>query len=184
MSTPLKLCKKCGNHKPLTLTYWYFNKRTQKYSSPCKDCSRALCKSWRETNKDYDKSRKSLYYQSNRDKAISRNRAYYQANKENVIEAVKKWEEKNKEYVKLLRIVKRANRAAKSYGIQDNLTTKDIELLFDKYSRCLACSVLDDLSVDHVIPLSKGGPNTLANLQVLCRRCNSGKRDKTIDYRR
>lgn len=32
-------------------------------------------------------------------------------------------------------------------------------------------------TVDHVVPLSKGGVHTLANVQTLCLRCNSSKQD-------
>lgn len=33
-------------------------------------------------------------------------------------------------------------------------------------------------TIDHVIPLSKGGTNWPANLRPACRPCNSGKRDR------
>lgn len=44
----------------------------------------------------------------------------------------------------------------------------------DKY-RCVACGTWKDLSVDHIIPRSKGGTNDPENLQTLCRTCNSRK---------
>lgn len=43
--------------------------------------------------------------------------------------------------------------------------------------RCVQCGARDYLEFDHVIPHSKGGANTVENLQLLCRRCNLGKRD-------
>jgi ATP adenylyltransferase len=34
------------------------------------------------------------------------------------------------------------------------------------------------LHVDHIVPRSKGGANTLDNLQTLCFKCNGGKNNK------
>jgi hypothetical protein len=41
--------------------------------------------------------------------------------------------------------------------------------------RCQGCASRDNLSADHVIPESKGGPTTVDNLTTLCRSCNSRK---------
>jgi len=41
--------------------------------------------------------------------------------------------------------------------------------------KCLICGVIDNLTLDHVIPRSKGGSNDSSNLQTLCNRCNSKK---------
>lgn len=41
--------------------------------------------------------------------------------------------------------------------------------------RCRRCGAEDDLSIDHVHPVSKGGGDDLANLQTLCRGCNARK---------
>lgn len=49
--------------------------------------------------------------------------------------------------------------------------------------RCLCCGEQKKLTVDHVIPVSKGGTNDISNLQPLCQSCNTRKRDKIIDYR-
>ena len=48
---------------------------------------------------------------------------------------------------------------------------------------CLKCGESKPLCADHVTPLSRGGSNTIDNIQPLCRSCNSVKCDKTIDYR-
>jgi hypothetical protein len=40
---------------------------------------------------------------------------------------------------------------------------------------CVTCSSHIDLSCDHIIAESKGGPTTFENLQTMCRPCNSRK---------
>jgi tellurite resistance protein len=44
--------------------------------------------------------------------------------------------------------------------------------------RCVRCSATDYLEFDHIIPHGKGGANSVANVQILCRRCNLQKSDR------
>lgn len=44
--------------------------------------------------------------------------------------------------------------------------------------RCCQCGSQENLEYDHIIPFSKGGSNTARNIQLLCKVCNSKKRDK------
>lgn len=50
--------------------------------------------------------------------------------------------------------------------------------------KCLKCGSSKRLTVDHVVPISKGGSNTLLNLQCLCYGCNRQKGANTKDYRK
>jgi hypothetical protein len=45
--------------------------------------------------------------------------------------------------------------------------------------RCKHCSTHLDLSIDHIVPESKGGASDIDNLQTLCRPCNSRKGVRT-----
>jgi 5-methylcytosine-specific restriction protein A len=49
--------------------------------------------------------------------------------------------------------------------------------------RCLACGSDERLSVDHIVPITLGGRHEAANIQPLCVRCNSRKKQRIIDYR-
>jgi hypothetical protein len=46
--------------------------------------------------------------------------------------------------------------------------------------KCKVCGSDVDLTIDHIMPVSRGGRTSLENLQVLCRACNSRKRDKVL----
>lgn len=46
--------------------------------------------------------------------------------------------------------------------------------------KCQQCGGSDDLTIDHKIPISKGGTDDLANLQFLCRKHNSQKNDRLL----
>lgn len=50
-------------------------------------------------------------------------------------------------------------------------------LVLERDKCCLSCGTTEDLTIDHIIPVSLDGTNEITNLQVLCRRCNGRKRD-------
>ena len=41
--------------------------------------------------------------------------------------------------------------------------------------RCRRCGSYEQLSIDHIVPRSKGGTDDLRNLQTLCHSCNARK---------
>lgn len=44
--------------------------------------------------------------------------------------------------------------------------------------KCALCGTLEDLQIDHILPIAKGGSNHIKNLQLLCGFCNRRKSDK------
>lgn len=41
--------------------------------------------------------------------------------------------------------------------------------------RCVRCGSRENLEYDHIIPVSKGGNNTVRNVELLCENCNRAK---------
>ncbi|MFN6571162.1 HNH endonuclease [Dendronalium sp. ChiSLP03b] len=51
----------------------------------------------------------------------------------------------------------------------------------DRY-QCQSCgktTLVTNLTIDHIIPLARGGQNDISNLYTLCFSCNQQKTDKT-----
>ncbi|PIB36129.1 HNH endonuclease [Reichenbachiella sp. 5M10] len=47
---------------------------------------------------------------------------------------------------------------------------------------CQYCGVKEDLTIDHLIPRSKGGKSVWNNLVTACQSCNSKKGDRNLEH--
>lgn len=118
------------------------------------------------------------WYERNRDQRVVELRAYYERNRDRVLAANRHWVEENPERALLISRVKKHRRRAAG-----TLTVEDWQSVLSLYGDCcLACGA-DGVTIDHVIPISQGGSNTVDNVQPLCGTCNTKKATKTIDYR-
>ncbi|KAG9452031.1 hypothetical protein H6P81_004935 [Aristolochia fimbriata] len=68
---------------------------------------------------------------------------------------------------------------AKRRRIKHNLSRKSI--LFRDHYVCQYCSSDDNLTIDHVLPISRGGEWKWENLVTACDKCNSKKGQKTLE---
>lgn len=51
--------------------------------------------------------------------------------------------------------------------------------------RCPFCESqvgVEKMTIDHILPLSKGGSNSISNIRALCRNCNSGRGNRGYSY--
>ncbi|XP_012465455.1 uncharacterized protein LOC105784198 [Gossypium raimondii] len=72
----------------------------------------------------------------------------------------------------LLQVVKRRR-------IRSNLSRKNV--LFRDNFTCQYCSARDNLTIDHVLPVARGGEWKWENLVTACAKCNSKKGQKTLE---
>lgn len=88
-----------------------------------------------------------------------------------------RWKSLN--YEKYLQI-KRDDQRKRKYNLRSGkIDVADWnKMLAENNYSCVHCGAQDDITQDHIIPLSKGGLNVIENIQPLCRSCNSKKRDK------
>lgn len=141
----------------------------------------------------YEERRESLrkYYQENREKIIAKSREYWEQHREYTIDYGRQYYEKNRDTILekrrdnpiISRVYCHKRRALKSNST-GQFTKLEWENLCQQYDyKCLRCGQVKPLTVDHVIPLTKGGTNDIGNIQPLCYSCNSSKRSKSTDYR-
>lgn len=97
------------------------------------------------------------------------------------IESDRKWRAANPDKVRALNCANQQRRRA----AEGAFVAEEWLALCNRYDqRCLCCGRSDvNLTADHVIPISRGGDNWIANIQPLCLSCNTSKGTKIIDYR-
>lgn len=150
---------------------------------------RAYMKAWWAKNKDKKKAYGKVYYEKTKTVRNQQSRDYYHANKDEQRARMKLYVQKNR--AKLLPMWQRnyLKRRAKLANVLSERYEK-----LDVYKRdnglCYICSQVIDVllewphpksfSIDHIIPLSKGGDNTLNNVASTHLRCNLSKFTKII----
>lgn len=176
-NTSPKTCRWCGRELPRTEFYAHDTNRDG-LMGHCKTCHKtysvarrrdrpdaaAKAREYRAKNKDRSRG----YWQKSARKNAAKRAAYTAA-------WIKAHPEKKREYDGRRRV---------RLGRGESFTAAEwaaCKWLFGGV--CLRCGATENLSVDHVIPLCRGGDNAAGNLQPLCRRCNSKKRHNVWDFR-
>ena len=104
-------------------------------------------------------------------------RNWARANPEKNAENVRKWREKNPEGL-LAQLHRR--KAKKRDAPGNHHTAKERKALFAEYLGLCAYCTRPAKSLDHVVPLAKGGTNAIENCVPACKYCNSSKGAKKL----
>lgn len=134
------------------------------------------------------------YYRNNREKRqanvrrwVTANRGYYEQwhaeyrakNRDKIVRGHRERYAKNPEPYKAARDLRRAQQ--RSTPGPHRFTEQDWRDVLRHYSGCCAyCGSAARLEKEHVIPLSRGGRDTVGNVVPACHPCNRAKAAKTI----
>ena len=158
-----------------------------KYKNACVECSNAANRrrykeiSSTASGREHLRRQSAAWRRKNRKKDNAYHRKWRSENGNSHAVSTGKWRKNNKNRAAYLA----RRRRALTYSAQGNFTNEEFHALCEKHNNICLCCKRDDvkLTADHVVPLSKGGSNTIDNIQPLCQSCNSKKSTKIIDYR-
>ena len=122
------------------------------------------------------------YYQKYKD-VLKQKRDLNPSYRETLNKCKKRWNQANLEKCRLYKI--RAEQKRRFLLATVGFVSEEMrEVVYnrDGYT-CLSCDALDNLTVDHIVPISKGGQSDINNLQTLCALCNSRKQQRIEDFR-
>lgn len=114
-----------------------------------------------------------LHRAANRPRLRERDHQYYRENKDRFRANTDRWRAANPERFRHLQWRRGALQRATSFA---SFTQAQLEARLAVFgASCWICRSVPWTEIDHVKPLSKGGPHILANLRPACRSCNARK---------
>lgn len=174
---PVRVCLTCGVEKPA--------EAMRPGRRECKECAKERLAEYRRKNLEAIKQGQAAYREQHRAELNAKQTAYYYDNHEEIRRRSlergdeRKWRLANPQKSRE-KVARRRARIKGSPVVE--MVDREAIIRRDK-STCYLCNVVleaKDVTLDHVIPLAKGGHHTAANLKVACRPCNLRKSDKVL----
>jgi 5-methylcytosine-specific restriction endonuclease McrA len=131
---------------------------------------------WRRKNEAKLKAQRKEYHRRNRDRLRAYYAALWQKNKASMTVRNRAWAKANPQKVAVLMQRRRARVAA----ALATLTAAQWEAILELHGNaCAYCGKPGKMTMDHVLPVSRGGGTTADNVVPACQSCNSSKGAKT-----
>lgn len=128
--------------------------------------------------KPCNSKRSIMRYNSNKDLWQERQRKRRSDNYEAVIAIERASRERRSEFQRPRKNERQIKRSRVIAERSFEISEKEVARLYA--SACMECGSDESPSIDHIIPLSRGGSHSIGNLTTLCRKCNSSKGSKTL----
>jgi len=170
-------------------------------NAKCKSCA----KKYYERNRNKILAQKSVYYQANYERIATYKNNYYKDNKDKLLKQKRAayssdpketqarnnaWARNNRDkinqyyrkYVVDKPHVIRQKRIKRRLRMLTNgvFEVRKSELNRLLTSPCVFCGNSANITLDHVLPIARGGRHSIGNLMPLCLSCNASKQDKTF----
>jgi 5-methylcytosine-specific restriction endonuclease McrA len=149
-----KTCSKCQTSKPAA-AFYRDKAKTSGLSAQCRECRKAAAKEWQQANLERHRELHAAWVAANQERNRELKRRWQTAN------PAKRAENENRR-----RVRKRAGRVEKV----------DPWAIYERDGgRCHICGrhvAKKDMSLDHLIPVSKGGDHLAVNIRLAHLRCN------------
>jgi len=86
------------------------------------------------------------------------------------------------DYVAYMRQKSKRRKAQMRDSVAIQVKGREIRARFAEFGhRCAYCGADGDLHIEHVVPISKGGPHSIGNIIPACKDCNFSKRDSEVE---
>jgi len=166
-----KVCNKCHKELPANNEFFHKNRSSKDgLNSICIKCKKEYC----FDNKDKINNYVKKYRKENYEKCLQRQRLRMKTQKYKL--QAKEWTKRLYQKNKVKRAIQWQNRRAEGMGASGKITLQQWDdcLKYFDY-KCAYCGKSKKLSIDHIIPLTKNGINSLSNIVPSCKSCNSSK---------
>jgi len=175
----MKTCTKCKVSKPLDQYHNAKKVKSDGKVSVCKSCQSEYHRIWQEKNKEKRRAKARQDYAADLEKSRANRRKRVQdwrkRNPDKVLADAKAHRLAHPEAKRKYQAVRRVRKLGN--GVYQILPKEINRLLL---SPCTHCGLRENITLDHIIPISRGGRHSVGNLQPLCKPCNSSKNSKTI----